>query len=560
MPERLLNSPDLSLRRMARFFAWQKEIREAMVFRDTFLQEADVVMGVLEKLGTLLKADRCVLVELNDGQALPVRYEYRSDPHVFSYLNLVPPWGHCPFLGLAAGLEFAFTSDVMEDDLVKADAGLVTFFKTAGVRGGIACPVVYQNNLLSAIAIHTKEPRRWEPEELSLVMVAADQLALATVVASKQRIQEAARASLAESEARFRRVVDSDIIGIVFWNKTLGQITHANDAFLEMTGYSRDELEGGQINWREMTPPEYAHLDVAAFEEMDAHPKGKCEPYEKQYLHKNGSRIDILLAVAYYEDSRDAGVAFILDITARKRAERVLRETAQRLEQSNRELEQFATVASHDLQAPLRKLLNFSHALVDTGGELNEEQRQYVDRMQRAAARMQELITDLLDLSRVTRKGMPFRAVSLARVLAEVQEDLLYDGGCEDGRMELGAVNVSLEADAAQLQQLFRNLVDNAFKFRRPEVPPVVHIEAATADDGFCEITVADNGIGFEEKYADRIFGIFERLVKNTEYEGTGIGLALCRKIVERHGGDIQAKGVPGEGATFIIRLPLRQL
>jgi light-regulated signal transduction histidine kinase (bacteriophytochrome) len=179
--------------------------------------------------------------------------------------------------------------------------------------------------------------------------------------------------------------------------------------------------------------------------------------------------------------------------------------------------------------------------------------------MQKAAARMQTLINDLLTFSRLTTKASPFVPVKLAQIAHEIREDLESRIEQVKGRVEIGDLPV-IVADGVQMRQLLQNLVGNALKFRRPEEAPVVKVTARTFLDKagveVCELTVADNGIGFDEKYLDRIFNVFQRLHSRSEYEGTGMGLAIVRKIALHHGGTISAKSRPGHGATFIVTLP----
>ncbi|PTL84785.1 ATP-binding protein [Vitiosangium sp. GDMCC 1.1324] len=237
-----------------------------------------------------------------------------------------------------------------------------------------------------------------------------------------------------------------------------------------------------------------------------------------------------------------------------------LKQTQARLEQSNRELESFASVASHDLQEPLRKIQTFGARLKTVASAtMGAEGLGYLERMLQAATRMRSLIDDLLSFSRVTSMAQPFVPVDLARVAREVKEDLETAIERQGATVTLGELP-TLDADPTQMRQLFQNLMSNALKFRRDDVAPVISVEASVdAATRWCELRVADNGIGFEEKYLDRIFDVFQRLHGRGKYEGTGIGLAICRKIVERHGGTIGARSSPGNGATFIIRLPLVQ-
>lgn len=251
----------------------------------------------------------------------------------------------------------------------------------------------------------------------------------------------------------------------------------------------------------------------------------------------------------------------------RKSAEEKLKTFAVRLETSNRELQEFASVASHDLQEPLRKIQAFGDRLKSKcGPALDESGRDYLDRMQNAAQRMQTLINDLLTFSRVTTQTQPFVPVSIAGVVRDVLSDLEIRLEQTNAQVTIGKL-MTIEADALQLRQLLQNLIGNALKFTRPGVRPQLTIEAdrlfapdehsAGQVREICQLSISDNGIGFDEKYLDRIFNVFQRLHGRQEYEGTGVGLAVCRRIAERHGGSITAHSRPGEGSTFIVSLPV---
>lgn len=244
------------------------------------------------------------------------------------------------------------------------------------------------------------------------------------------------------------------------------------------------------------------------------------------------------------------------------------KETRQRQElaRSNQELQEFAFIASHDLQEPLRKIITFGDRLKTTlDNDLSEQGRDYLERMQNAALRMQTLIKDLLLLSRVTTKAQPFVWVDLAKIVQEVLSDLEVRIQQTNGRVEVGDLP-KIKADPLQMRQLLQNLIGNALKFHHPQIPPVVkvysqifynHSEKVGFCSETCQIIVEDNGIGFAQKYVDRIFNIFQRLHSRHEYQGTGMGLAICRKIAERHHGKITAQSLPGEGAKFIVTLPI---
>lgn len=245
-------------------------------------------------------------------------------------------------------------------------------------------------------------------------------------------------------------------------------------------------------------------------------------------------------------------------------AEKTLAAYAAELERTNSELQSFAYVASHDLQEPLRKIRTFGDRLqVHYAAALDGRGVDYLQRMQNAAERMQVLIHDLLLFSRVTTQAQPLQTVSLQNVIVGVLSDLEVHIEEVQAQVQVGALP-TIDADPTQIRQLFQNLLSNALKFHKPDQPPVILVYSEkVVDNGrdpiHWQITVADNGIGFEEKYADRIFTIFQRLHGRHDYEGTGVGLAICRKIVERHQGHITAHSQPGEGATFIIILPERQ-
>jgi PAS domain S-box-containing protein len=290
---------------------------------------------------------------------------------------------------------------------------------------------------------------------------------------------------------------------------------------------------------------------------------------EVDYLAKDGKRIPVLFSSSRLQgpDGEFQGTVCVAqDMTERKQAAEALAEKAGSLARSNAELEQFASVASHDLQEPLRKIQAFGGRLDDKFGEvLNEQGRDYLMRMRGAADRMQTLINDLLAFSRITSKAKPFAPVDLGRVVHEVLSDLETRIELTGGRVEVAELP-TIDADPLQMRQLLQNLIGNALKFNRAEEMPVVRVQCrfGTGDErslptGLCRISVADNGIGFDEKYLDRIFAPFQRLHGRSEYEGTGIGLAICRKIAERHGGNITAESSPGAGATFIVTIPLKQ-
>jgi signal transduction histidine kinase len=238
---------------------------------------------------------------------------------------------------------------------------------------------------------------------------------------------------------------------------------------------------------------------------------------------------------------------------------------SEELQRSNRELEEFAFVASHDLQEPLRKIRAFGDRLQQKfSTELGETGSDYVLRMQAASGRMSALIDDLLSFSRVTTKQRPFARVDLNEVMQGVMDDLEYAIEKENAQLHIDPLP-TIDADGSQIAQVFLNLIANSLKFHAQGAAPIVtvtseiNLPSPVAEDDrlWCRLTFADQGIGFETQYAERVFSLFQRLHGREEYSGTGIGLALCRKIIERHGGTITASSKPGEGAVFTIELPM---
>lgn len=262
----------------------------------------------------------------------------------------------------------------------------------------------------------------------------------------------------------------------------------------------------------------------------------------------------------------------IEEIAQRQRVEEELRTLAANLERSNTELEQFASIASHDLQEPLRKIRTFGdRILVGARTQLAEKHQDYLDRLLDAAERMQVLINDLLTYSRVTTKANPLVPVNLNVVAQEVLTDLESTIEEAMAQVEVGQLP-TISADPTQMRQLLQNLISNSLKFRKDGKPPIVkirsrHLNGATSDVGSVlngcdaiELAVEDNGIGIDEMYLERVFGIFERLHSRNEFPGTGIGLAVCQKIVDRHQGMLTVKSTVGQGSTFIATLPVDRL
>jgi PAS domain S-box-containing protein len=381
-------------------------------------------------------------------------------------------------------------------------------------------------------------------------------------ISARKAAEEALRVAL----GNFQDLVDADIVG-VFFARQDGRVFYANDYFLDLLGYTREELEHGEVDWRAMTPPEWLQLTDRALDELRE--QGSSKPFEKEYMRRDGSRVPVFLA-----DTRLAGpganiAAFVLDISERKRGEdellalnaelegRVKTRTAA-LEAANREMEAFSYSVSHDLRAPLRSIDAFSQILLrEHAAGLDPEARRVLDIVVRNAQHMGQLIDDLLTLSRVGRKNLDRTPVDMEPLARSVVEELQATQPGRTVEFDIGPL-ASAFGDAGLLRQVWVNLFDNAVKFTGPVQLAKVEVRCEPGPRE-CRFTVRDNGVGFDPRYSDKLFQPFQRLHQTSEFEGTGIGLAIVARIVRRLGGEVWADGAPGEGATFGFSLPASQ-
>jgi chemotaxis family two-component system sensor kinase Cph1 len=352
-------------------------------------------------------------------------------------------------------------------------------------------------------------------------------------------------------------IVENSLTGIYIIRE--GGIVLANKRFADIYGYSKEELTGKDS--LDLVHPLDRPL-VAETRERRIGGKEAPEEYEARGIKKSGELIWVQRrnSVIDYE-GKPAILGNVLDVTALKNAEMASKAHAEELEQKNKELNDFASIASHDLMEPLRKVQAFGNLLVSKSRHLLDDQGiDYLRRMQGAAVRMQTLIDSLLAYSRVTTKARSLEQVNLSKVVEEALSDLEVRIHETKGVVDVATLPI-VNADRLQMVQLFQNLIGNALKFHREGVPPHVKIYSRALEEkrlGSVEICVEDNGVGFNEKHLGRIFAPFERLHGRGEYQGVGMGLAICKKIVERHGGTITAKSTPGKGSVFIVRLPMK--
>jgi PAS domain S-box-containing protein len=341
-----------------------------------------------------------------------------------------------------------------------------------------------------------------------------------------------------------------------------GQVEYFNKMWYDYTGQLPREL-ADESQWTQPLHPD----DRVRAGKGWTHAVETGEDYEIEYRFRNAKTGEYRWFVGRARPYRNAeGVltkwyGTCTDIHDQKiqaqTLEQMVAERTAQLQESNRELESFAYAASHDLQEPLRKIQAFGDLLGEEYGEQLGDGKLYLERMRSAASRMSLLIEDLLEFSRVSSRTSPTEPVALTDVIADVIDDLDSQIRRTKGEVRVEGQLPVLQSSPIHMRQLFQNLLTNALKFHKPDQPPIVTI-GARSDDDLHEITVSDNGIGFEQKYADKIFAVFQRLHGKNQYDGTGIGLAICRKIVLRYGGTIIAESTPGVGTRFIIRFPAR--
>ncbi|HZT61992.1 MAG TPA: ATP-binding protein [Burkholderiales bacterium] len=416
----------------------------------------------------------------------------------------------------------------------------------AGLRSAFALPIRLGDEILGALEFFHRDTQ--QPDEWLLKTGAAIGLQIGHFMGRTQAERE-----LRHSEARFRSL--TGLSSDWYWEQDEEfRLTFMSSRFVERTGIDPEPFMGRR-RWDDPSP----NLTESDW----ARHKGQLERHEPFFdfeMERVGpDGISVWLSVTgepVFEDRKFRGYRGVgTDITERKRAQAVLRAAYDELARSNSELQQFAYVASHDLQEPLRMIGSYTQLLERRyGDKLDGDARDFMGFIVDGATRMKQLIEDLLAYSRVGTRGKELRPVpaqsALDRALANLR-----------AAIESSAAQIThdtlpdVSADDTQLVQLFQNLIGNSIKFRKKEEPMRIHVGVQDAE-GEWRFSVADNGIGIEQQYFERIFMVFQRLHTRDEYPGTGIGLAICKKVIDRHRGRIWVESAPGKGSTFVFTLP----
>ncbi len=382
-----------------------------------------------------------------------------------------------------------------------------------------------------------------------------------SVLEKRDAERKQAEAELQLAEARFRTIFENSAVAIT--------VTDENENIVSWNKFAEVLLGMGRKDIH-MKPVSHLYPDEEwrRIRAENVRQKGMQHHIETRIIRKDKQIIDADLSVSVLKgpDGKVTGsIGIMADITERKRMEeerealiKELQIVNQKLGQSNKELQDFAYVASHDLREPLRKITSFGALLQESlGGKLDEDEQENLGFMINGASRMQAMIDDLLSYSRVTTRAKPFEQVDLNEVIVDLKElELAALLDQMRGVVRIPEPLPVVYGDPSQMHQLFQNLIGNGLKFHRDGEPPEVTIRANAAESNLIGLEVEDNGIGIDEQYHDQVFTMFKRLNSRAYYDGTGIGLAICQKIVHRHGGDIGVRSAIGEGSTFWLKLP----
>ena len=433
---------------------------------------------------------------------------------------------------------------IIANDVQRSEDPRTQLVKSYGVQAYCCHPLMAQGRLIGTLSFGTRTRLLFTPDEVALMKSVADQVAVAM-----QRLQS--EQAVRESEEQYRLLFSANPNPMFVFDEETLRFLAVNDAAVSHYGWSREEFLGMTV--LDVRPAEDRE---SAMESIWRHRRPHEEPIGVfRHRRKDGTVMHVeITASSISFAGRPGRLSSMNDVTERKKAEEALQDHARKLEETNRDLEGFAYTISHDLRAPLRAINGFAHMLAeDYGHSLEEEAKRRLEVIESNAVKMGMLIDDLLAFSRAGRTAMSVSRIDMNRIVAEVMETLkISDWGASAG-IHVAALPPA-HGDPALIRQVFANLLENAVKFSRNSPAPKIEV-GSFARDGEEVYFVRDNGVGFDMKYEEKLFGVFQRLVTEKEFEGTGVGLAIVQRLVTRHGGQVWAEGRPGEGASFFFTL-----
>jgi len=430
------------------------------------------------------------------------------------------------------------------------------YFSQQQPKSVLCLPILRQSALVGLLYLENNlTTHAFTPDRVQVLELLAGQAAVSLENAQLY-------SDLRESHARVQRLVEANIIGVFFWTVS-GEIPEANDAFLSMLGCDRQDLLSGTVDWASMTPPAYRAVDEHAMSELQQF--GRCTPYEKEYIRKDGERIPVLIGGAFLEGSREHGVAYVLDLTERKRAEGE-REARHAAEAANQAKGEFLANMSHEIRTPMNAILGMSYLALQSN--LNPQQHNYIQKVHASAESLLGIINDILDFSKIEAgkldmESIPFSLTDVMDNLASLVGMKADEKGLELLFVEPPTLPTALVGDPSRLSQVLLNLGNNAVKFTdHGEVS--VGIEAVERDDAsvLLRFEVRDSGVGMTDEEQGRLFLPFSQADASTSrrYGGTGLGLAISRRLVRLMGGELDVDSAPGHGSRFhfSVRFGLR--
>ena len=422
----------------------------------------------------------------------------------------------------------------------------------SGIFSLVAAPLIHSDRVIGVLVIGSSERDRYSVKDLEILESVAFEIAAAVANAQLYSTLFAAEAKIRTSESRYRDLYENAPVGYYELDAE-GVLTSVNTAFEQLLGCASDDLLGRHA-WDFMKETEESRRSFQA--RMRGEP-GADQGFQRTFVRKDGAEVPVLIESRLLKDigNKITGLRIaVQDISEMKRLSAELELRAAELTRSNADLEQFAYVASHDLQEPLRMVSSYLELLARRyAGRLDSDADEFIGFAVDGAHRMQALVNDLLAYSRVGTRGGTVETVDLQTIVDRAQANLEVAVEESGATITCGDMPIMV-VDSNQLARLFQNLIGNAIKFsgdKRPEIRV-----GAERGDGEWVFSVCDNGIGIEARHVDRIFGVFQRLHARTEYAGTGIGLAMCKKTVEWHGGRIWVESIPGAGSTFSFTIP----